>query len=97
MSESHRVEIEVLGQRYVIRSQAPPEHVHRLVDFLEGRVREIRGDGPAQDPLKLLTMAALDIADELIRIQDDRDRQDGDATTRVRALVHLLDSVVEPR
>jgi cell division protein ZapA len=97
MSESHRVEIEVLGQRYVIRSQAPPEHVQRLVDFLEGRVREIRGDGPAQDPLKLLTMAALDIADELIRIQDDRDRQDGDATARVRALVHLLDSVVEPR
>ncbi|HVQ76822.1 MAG TPA: cell division protein ZapA [Candidatus Binatia bacterium] len=97
MSESHRVEIEVLGQRYVIRSQAPPEHVQRLVDFLEGRVREIRGDGPAQDPMKLLTMAALDIADELIRIQDDRDRQDGDATARVRALVYLLDSVVESR
>jgi cell division protein ZapA len=97
MSESHRVEIEVLGQRYVIRSQAPPDHVQRLVDFLEGRVREIRGDGPAQDPLKLLTMAALDIADELIRIQDDRDRQDGDASARVRALVYLLDSVVEPR
>ena len=97
MSESHRVEIEVLGQRYVIRSQAPPEHVQRLVDFLEGRVREIRGDGPAQDPLKLLTLAALDIADELIRIQDDRDRQDGDASARVRALVYLLDSVVEPR
>jgi cell division protein ZapA len=96
MSESHRVEIEILGQRYAIRSQAPPDHVRRLVAFLEGRVGEIRGDGPAQDPQKLLTLAALDIADELFRLRSERVQNDGDTTARVGALVRLLDAMVEP-
>ena len=94
--ESHRVEIDILGNRYVIRSQAPADHVRKLVAFVEGRVGEIRGDGPAPDPFKLLALAALDIADELLRLQEDRSRDDGDASARVRALVHLLDSAVEP-
>jgi cell division protein ZapA len=96
MTESHRVEIEILGQRYVIRSQAPAEHVRRLVGFVEGRVEEIRGGGPSQDSQKLLALAALDIADELLRLQDERVRNDGDASARVGALVRLLESVVEP-
>lgn len=96
MTESHRVEIEMLGQRLVIRSQASPEHVRRLVAFVEERAGEIRGGGPAQDPAKLLALAALDIADELFRSRDEHDRTDGDASARVRALVHLLDSAVEP-
>jgi cell division protein ZapA len=96
MSESHRVEIDVLGQRYAIRSHAPPDHVRRLVAFVEGRVGEIRGDGPAQDAQKLLTLAALDIADELFRLQDERAQNDGDTSARVGALVRLLDAVVDP-
>jgi cell division protein ZapA len=96
MIDSHRVEIEILGQRYVIRSHAPPDHVRRLVGFVEGRVGEIRGTGPAHDPQKLLALAALDIADELLRLQDERARNDGDASARVGALVQLLESVVEP-
>jgi cell division protein ZapA len=94
--DSHRVEIEILGQRYVIRSHAPPDHVRRLVGFVEGRVGEIQGSGPPQDPQKLLALAALDIADELLRFQDERARNDGDASARVGALVQLLESMVEP-
>ena len=96
MTESHRVEIEILGQRYAIRSQAPPEHVHRLVAFLEGRVGEIQGDRLAQDPQKLLALAALDIADELFRLRSERAQNEGDTTARVGALVRLLDAMVEP-
>jgi cell division protein ZapA len=96
MTESHRVDVEILGQRYAIRSQAPPEHVHRLVAFLEGRVGEIRGGRPAQDAQKLLALAALDIADELFRLRTERAQNEGDATERVGALVRLLDAMVEP-
>jgi cell division protein ZapA (FtsZ GTPase activity inhibitor) len=94
MAETHRVEVEILGQRYAIRSEAPPEHVHRLAAYLQGRLRELRGAGAGSDPVKLLTLAALDITDELFRAREDQSRDDGDATARVRALLHLLDSAI---
>ncbi|MCI0549298.1 MAG: cell division protein ZapA [Candidatus Rokubacteria bacterium] len=95
MSELHRVDVEILGQRLTLRSEASPEHVRRLAGFIEGRVQEIRGDGPSPDPLKLLTLATLDITDELFRLRDEGARRDGDASARVGALRRLLDSAVE--
>ena len=74
----------------------PPEHVYRLVAFLEGRVGEIQGDRLAQDPQKLLALAALDIADELFRLRSERAQNEGDTTARVGALVRLLDAMVDP-
>jgi cell division protein ZapA len=94
MSESHRVDIEVLGQRLTVRSGALPEQVRDLAAYVEGRAREIRGDAVGQDPLKLLILAALDITDELFRAREDQARAEGQTTARVRALLELLDSAV---
>ena len=97
MTEPTRVDVEILGQRYAIRSGAPPDYVRQLVDYLESRVKEIRGEAAGQDPGKFLVLAALDITDELFRLRDDRTRSDGDASARVGALLRLLESVVPPR
>ena len=97
MTEPKRVDVEILGQRYAIRSAAPPDYVRQLVDYLESRVKEIRGEAAGQDPVKFLVLAALDITDELFRLRDDRARNDGDASARVGALLRLLESVVPPR
>ncbi len=96
MAEPQRVDVEILGQRYAIRSEAPPDYVRQLVRYLEARVNEIRGDAAGQDPSKLLALAALDITDELFRLREDRSRSDVDATARVGALLKLLDQVVGP-
>lgn len=96
MTESRRVDVEILGQRYAIRSQAPPDYVRQLVTYLETRVREIRGEAAGQDPVKFLVLAALDITDELFRLREDRTRSEGDATARVGALLRLLESVAPP-
>ena len=97
MTEPKRVDVEILGQRYAIRSAAPPDYVRQLVAYLESRVQEIRGEAAGQDPGKFLVLAALDITDELFRLRDDRTRSDGDASARVGALLRLLESVVPPR
>ena len=96
MTEPTRVDVEILGQRYAIRSDAPPDYVRQLVAYLESRVQEIRGEAAGQDPVKFLVLAALDITDELFRLRDDRARNDGDASARVGALLRLLESVVSP-
>ncbi len=96
MTEPKRVDVEILGQRYAIRSEAPPDYVRQLVAYLETRVGEIRGGAAGQDPVKFLVLAALDITDELFRLREDRTRSEGDATARVGALLRLLESVAPP-
>ena len=94
MTEPTRVDVEILGQRYAIRSGAPPDYVRQLVDYLESRVKEVRGEAAGQDPVKFLVLAALDITDELFRLRDDRARNDGDASARVAVLLRLLERLV---
>jgi cell division protein ZapA len=96
MADKNRVEVQILGQNYAIRTDAPPEYVRELAAHVEERVREIRGDAPAQDPVKLLALAALYIADELFRLKDDHASADSDTGARLDALSRLLDSVASP-
>ncbi len=97
MSEVNRVEVEILGQKYVVRSSASPEYVRELASYVEGRAAEIRGGGAGQDSLRLLALAALYIADELFRLRDERSEADRAAGARLDALRGLLDAVVTDR
>lgn len=101
MADKHRVEVDILGQKYTIRSEAAPEYVRELAGYVEKRAREIDGASPGQDPTKVLALAALYIADEMFRLRDERASGDKerasaekDAIARLSALRQLLDSVV---
>jgi cell division protein ZapA (FtsZ GTPase activity inhibitor) len=85
-----RVELSLLGQTLTVRTEASPEYVRQLAAFLEERVHELTRSG-VKDPMAALTLAALDITDELFRAREDRARQDGDVNTRLSAIVELLD------
>jgi len=55
-------------------------------------VGELKRAG-VKDPMKALSLAALDIADELFRTRDEKTRGAGDVGARLGALVALLDKV----
>ena len=92
MSTPGRVEITVLGQTLTVRTEAPPEYLRQLAAYLEERVSAITRSG-MKDPLSAMTMAALDITDELFRAREDQNRQDGDVGQRIGALVEMLDRI----
>jgi len=94
MAEMSRVEVEILGNKYMIRSGAAPEYVRELAAYVERRATEIRGNSTGQDPTRLLALAALYIADELFRLRDAQSEADRDASARLGALRELLDAVV---
>ena len=85
-----RVELSLLGQTLTVRTEASPEYVRQLAAYLEDRVGELARGG-IKDTLAALTLAALDITDELFRAREDKARQDGDVNTRLSALVEILD------
>lgn len=94
--KSHRVEIEILGQRLVLRSPAPPEYVRGLVAHVEKTIRQLRPEGGTEDPTKLAVLAALTITDELFQARDNRAHGEGETVKRVSGLLRLLDEVAPP-
>jgi cell division protein ZapA (FtsZ GTPase activity inhibitor) len=85
-----RVELTLLGQALTVRTEAPPEYVRRLAAYLEERTNALKAAG-VRDPMAALTLAALDITDELFRLREDAARQEGDVGARLGALVEMLD------
>jgi cell division protein ZapA (FtsZ GTPase activity inhibitor) len=95
MNEPRRIELNLLGQTLTIRSEATPEYLRRLAKFLEDRVAQLKRSG-VNDPLTALSLAALDISDELFRSREEKKTDEDDVGARLGALVALLDKVAPP-
>ena len=95
MTERARVDVTLLGQPLVIRTEASPEYVKTLAAFIEERVATLRKSG-VRDTMMALTLAALDITDELFRARQDRVRDDATLRTRIEGMTSLLDDVLPP-
>ena len=90
MNEPRRIELNLLGQTLTIRSEATPEYLRRLAKLLEDRVAQLKRSG-VNDPLTALSLAALDITDELFRSREEKKTDEDDVGARLGALVALLD------
>jgi len=95
MSEPRRIELTLLGQTLTIRSEAAPDYLRRLAKYLEERVGQLKRSGVA-DPLTALSLAALDITDELFKAREDTKTDAAQVGARLGALVALLDKVAPP-
>ena len=95
MNEPRRIELNLLGQTLTIRSEATPDYLRRLAKFLEDRVAQLKRSG-VNDPLTALSLAALDITDELFRSREEKKTDEDDVGARLGALVALLDRVAPP-
>jgi cell division protein ZapA (FtsZ GTPase activity inhibitor) len=95
MTERARVDVTLLGQPLVIRTEASPEYVKTLAAFIEERVATLRKSG-VRDTMMALTLAALDITDELFRARQDRVRDDATLRTRIEGMTSLLDDALPP-
>lgn len=92
MAEPGRVELTLLGQTLSLRTEASPDYLRALASFVEERVATLQASG-VRDPFKALTLAALDIADELHRAREERSSDEGEVTSRLRAVIARLDEL----
>lgn len=66
------VEVYILGQRYSIRGDAPEEHIRKLADYVNEKIKEIYEKSPGITPLKASILAAITIADELFKLREEQ-------------------------
>ena len=62
------IEVIILGQRYTIKGDADEEYIKKLADYVDTKMKEVIEAAPNTSPLKASILAALNIADELHKI-----------------------------
>lgn len=93
-NESVPVTVTILDKEY--RVACPPEERDALLasaTMLNERMREIRETGKVIGAERISTMAALNIAHELI-LQNGNSTDDHPARSRIRALQHKIESAL---
>ena len=68
------IEVDILGQKYTIRGDAPEEYIKKLAVFVDLKLKEVHNSSPNIAPLKAAILAALNIADELHRLREEHER-----------------------
>jgi cell division protein ZapA len=94
VAEGQVVPVEIHGQRYSIRTTLAPEYVAQLAAYVNGKMRTVSDTAAPTDSLRLAVLAALNIADELFRLQDTAGAKDDELAARAGEMERLLDSVL---
>ncbi|MGE3842825.1 MAG: cell division protein ZapA [Vicinamibacterales bacterium] len=93
MSEfaSNIVTVEILGQRYPIRSALDPVYVSQLAGYVDAKMQAAMNENPSADSLRIAVLAALNIADEFFRSRETEDADDEALARRTAELERLID------
>lgn len=85
------VEVTILGQKYTIKGDAQEDYIRQLAAFVDGRLKEVYSAAPGITPLKAAILAALNIADELHKLQEAEESIARNIEERANALTGLFD------
>ena len=96
MSTAEPVSIKILEKEYQIA--CPPEEradLIRSAEFLSMKMREIRDSGKVVGLDRIAVMAALNLANDLLKAEGAGDAMNEDVSDRVRRLREKVESALE--
>ena len=96
------ISVDIYDQTYNLRA-SDSDYIQKLAAMVDGKMRAVSANGNTVDSLRVAVLAALNIADELLRLQEHtRDLRGSMSETqttlrsRANSLSGLLDSILDP-
>jgi cell division protein ZapA len=89
------VPVEILGQRYPIKSALDDHYVAELASYVDEKIRSVAEATPSSDLVRVAVLAALNIADEFFRARDVERHWQRQLAERVARVEHLLDGALQ--
>ena len=96
------VSVDIYDQTYHLRA-SDADYIQKLAAMVDGKMRAVSANGNTVDSLRVAVLAALNIADELLRLQEHTRVLRGSVSesqttlrSRANSLSGLLDSVLDP-
>ncbi|HHW42113.1 MAG TPA: cell division protein ZapA [Syntrophomonadaceae bacterium] len=73
MEEKTKVTVKIYGEEYTIKGFAGAEYIEGIAAYVDKKMRLIGNKNPHLSVSKVAVLAALNIADELNKLQEDYD------------------------
>ncbi|MGA3223953.1 MAG: cell division protein ZapA [Acidobacteriaceae bacterium] len=96
------ISVDIYDQTYHLRAH-DPDYIQKLASTVDAKMRAVSASGNTVDSLRVAVLAALNIADELMRLQEHCRQLRGSVSesqthlrSRANSLSGLLDSVLDP-
>jgi cell division protein ZapA len=91
--DKHTVRVHIFGTEYPIQAEADPAYIQKIAEYVDSRMREITGGAHSTAGVAILT--ALNIADELYREREEKEKALSQLNDQIDALVRRLDQALE--
>jgi cell division protein ZapA (FtsZ GTPase activity inhibitor) len=69
----NRFDVNIAGYALTVRTDRSADHMARLAETLNGRVREIQKSGGTANYLNVVMLAAMELADEVLTLREEID------------------------
>jgi len=88
-----RFEVKILGQELSVMSDSGDEHVADVIRYVSEKVEAAGKASGAKNTLNIAILAALNIADEYLRIRGVREDVYSQLESRSEQLIHLINDI----
>jgi cell division protein ZapA len=85
------IEVDILGQKYTIKGNAPEDYIKKLAVFVDLKLQEVHRSTPNIAPLKAAILVAINIADELHKISEEQEKATREIEKKADVLSGLFD------
>ena len=68
-SALERLRVDIFGTEYMLRGQASIDHLRAVAVLVDGVMKQVASANPHMEQKKIAVLAAVNIADELYRLQ----------------------------
>ncbi|MCH7747421.1 MAG: cell division protein ZapA [Acidobacteria bacterium] len=92
---SRIVTVEIMGQRYPIRSALDIEYITHLANYVDEKIQSATELSTGGDTVRIAVLAALNIADEYFRARDARAHLGDDLQKWATEIEQMVDRALE--
>lgn len=90
------VTVRIGGEEHHLRSSADPDHTLRCAALVDERIQEVRAHGALVDLQRATILAALSMADELLRVRDELEGLSAEVPDRLAQLATRIREDLAP-
>lgn len=94
MSGLSNVRVQIFGSEYRITSDTDPEHIREVASYIDQKMREIASALALRTRSTVAVLTAVNLADELFKIEEEDRRRDRDAREKADLLVGSVNRTV---
>ncbi len=73
VEEKGRATVQIYGEEYTVKGEASPEYLRMLAAYIDKMMRQVATRQPRLTTARVAVLTALNIADEMSKLQEDYD------------------------